>query len=366
MSIVVYATGCSGGCGSSAAQAHGESGKPKDAITIPSGSPALQFIKIETVAESDASATVNLTGKIAFDEDHTQRVASPLDGRVARLFVNVGDAVKQGQGLILLSSPQVGQLQSDAQKAEQDLNVASKAVERGRKLRADGAISEKDLAQAEADFKKAQSELSRSTAHLRAIGVSASDPTVAASIPAGIAGTVVERNVLVGQEVRQDATTPLVTITDLTSVWALADVYEQDLGLVEKGGAVAVHVPAYPGETFAGTVIHVGDVLDPGSRTVKLKCALPNPDHRLKPEMFAKLDLLGAKGKHILQIPSAAVLADGEKSRVIVVEDSTFRIRTVVVGPEVDGKVRVMDGIKPGERVATEGALFLKGEIDSH
>jgi cobalt-zinc-cadmium efflux system membrane fusion protein len=364
--ILAELTGCSGACGGAAAASHNDSTGPKDTITIPSGSPTLQFLKIEAVTESDASATVALTGKIGFDEDHTQRVASPLDGRVVRLFVNVGDKVKQGEGLILLSSPQVGQLQSDAQKAEQDLNVATKAVERGRKLRADGAISEKDLAQAEADYKKAASELSRSTAHLRAIGVSASDPTIAAAIPAGIAGTVVERNVLVGQEVRADSTTSLLTISDLDSVWALADVYEQDLGLVEKGSDVAVRVPAYPSDSFPGKVVHVGEVLDPASRTVKLRCSVPNADHRLKPEMFAKLELLGAKGKKVLLIPSTSVLADGEKSRVVIVDGSVFRVRQVIVGPEIDGRVRVLDGLKPGERIVTDGALFLKSEIDSH
>src|SRR5207253_2154098 len=125
-----------------------------------------------------ATSAVTFTGKIAFDEEHTQRVSSPLDGRATAIHVKLGDAVKVGAPLVDLSSPQVGQLQSDAQKAQQDMSVAQRTVERVRKLREDGAVSDKELAQAEADVRKAASDLQRSTAHLRAIGVSPSDPAV--------------------------------------------------------------------------------------------------------------------------------------------------------------------------------------------
>src|SRR5262249_33468562 len=153
-----------------------------------------------------------------------------------------------------LSSPQVGQIQADAQKAQQDFSVSQKAIDRVHKLQADGAISEKEVAQAEADFKKAKSDVARTSAQLKALGLSASDPAVRVSLHAQIGGTVVERNALVGQEVRADAPQPLLTITSLDTVWVLADVYEQDLALVRVGASVRVRVPAYPGETFAGKV----------------------------------------------------------------------------------------------------------------
>src|SRR5262249_11142038 len=157
--------------------------------------------------------------------------------------------------------------------------------------RSEGAVSDKDLVQAEADLNKAKSEAARASAHIRSLGISATDPTFAATIRAGVTGTVVERNVLVGQEVRADAVTPLITISNLETVWVRADVYEQDVALLQPGAAVAVHVAAYPGESFPGTIGHLGDVVDPTSRTVKLRCVVPNPNLRLKPEMFAKIDL---------------------------------------------------------------------------
>ena len=149
-------------------------------------------------------------------------------------------------------------------------------------------------------------------------------------------------------------------------MWVLADVYEQDLGLVKPGASVAVRVAAYPGEAFVGTIGHLGDVVDPNSRTVKLRCVVPNPNNRLKPEMFAKVELTEANGKKVLVVPSRAVLNDSEHSRVVVsVGESLFKMRVDQVGPEVDGKVRVLDGSKTGDTVVTEGAIFLKNELDN-
>jgi len=338
----------------------------RDSVTIEKSSPRMQFLKIEEVAESDGAGTVSLTGRVAFDEDHTQRVSSPLSGRATALLVKPGDKVRVGQSLIQISSPEVGQLQADAQKSQQDMLIAQRTVERAHKLKVDGAVSDKDLAQAEADLHKATSESARAMAHLSSLGVSATDPNVGASISARVAGTVVERNVLVGQEIRSDATTPLLTISNLDNVWVLADVYEQDLAAVQLGAKVGVRVPAYPSETFPGTIEHLGDMVDPTSRTVKLRCSVPNPNQRLKPEMFAKVDLTSTGGGKVIVIPSRAVLNDSEHSRVITVGDeSTFRMRIVEVGPESNGKVRVFNGLKPGEKIVTEGALFVKNEIDN-
>jgi membrane fusion protein, heavy metal efflux system len=180
-----------------------------------------------------------------------------------------------------------------------------------------------------------------------------------------IVGTVVDRSILVGQEVRADASAPLLTITDLHTVWVFADLYEQDLALVTQGASVGVRVPAYPGEMFPGKVEHVGEVLDPVSHTVKLRCVVPNPGSRLKPEMFAKIELTD-EGHKTIVLPSKAILTDSEHTSVIVaLENHIYRQRFVETGPEADGKVRIMSGIKPGENVVTDGTIFLKREMES-
>jgi cobalt-zinc-cadmium efflux system membrane fusion protein len=293
-------------------------------------------------------------------------VASPFDGRVTKILAQLGENVKAGQSLVELVSAQAAGMQAEAQKAEQDLSVAEKALERSKALRLEGAISDKDAAQIEADFKKAKAEAARGSAQLRSLNLSASGPQVGASLRASIAGTVVERNILVGQEVRADATSPLLTISDLGTVWVLADLYEQDLALVTPGASIRVRVPAYSGEAFAGRVDHVGDVVDPMSHTVKLRCVVPNPGNRLKPEMFARIELTSTGDKKAILLPSRAILTDSQHTRVIVAtEGNVFRQRVVETGPEVEGKVRVLGGLKPGEKVVTDGAIFLKREMES-
>jgi len=169
-----------------------------------------------------------------------------------------------------------------------------------------------------------------------------------------------------GQEVRADQATPLLTISSLDTVWVLADAYEQDLGLIAEGDPVSIQVPAYPGEKFAGRVGHIGEVVDPATRTVKIRCIVPSKDHRLKPEMFAKIDISDNGRRKVMSIASKAVLADGDKTYVIVAtEGNVFRIRRIDVGPDVDGRIRVLGGLSPGEKIVTEGAIFMKREIEN-
>jgi cobalt-zinc-cadmium efflux system membrane fusion protein len=149
-------------------------------------------------------------------------------------------------------------------------------------------------------------------------------------------------------------------------VWVLGDAYEQDLGLVAEGDPVSITVPAYPGQVFPGKVTHVGDVVDSATRTVKIRCVADNPGHKLKPEMFAKVDVRNTSGRKFMTIPSKAVLTEGDKSVVIVAtEGNVFRTRRVDVGPETDGQMRILGGISPGEKVVTDGAIFMKREIES-
>jgi len=341
--------------------------RSRDFVQLDSKSPRLDFVKVEVVKESDSSGRVTLPGRVTFDEDHTQRVASPIDGRVVGMLVKLGDTIKAGQSLLQLSSPDVGQIQSDAQKALTDLSIAEKGIDRLHKLQAIGAASEKDVVQAQGDFKKAKSDYARAEAQLKALGITPTDPAVNVALRSQIPGVVVERNVLVGQEVRSDGATPLITVASLDDVWVLGDAYEQDLGLVTEGAKVSIRVPAYPGQTFPGRVKHIGEVVDPATRTVKIRCVVDNPGHRLKPEMFAKIDVETPGGTKLITVPAKAVLNDGDKAMVVVAsEGNVFRTRTVQVGPEIDSNVRIISGLSAGEKIVTSGAIFMKQEIDSH
>jgi membrane fusion protein, heavy metal efflux system len=366
LAACLLAAACSKGREEGGDKSEGAGDGTHDFVRFNPGSAPLDFIKIEAVAETAGATSVTLPGRVTFDEDHTQRVASPIDGRAVSILAKLGDKVRAGQPLIELSSPNVGQLQADAQKAMSDLSLAEKATERVHKLQAEGAVADKDVAQAENDLRKAKSDSGRTTAQLKSLGVSPTDPAVAVALRAQIPGVVVERNVLVGQEVRADQASPLVTITSLDTVWVQADAYEQDLSLVAEGDAVTIRVPAYPAETFPGKVGHVGEVVDSASRTVKIRCLVDNKSRKLKPEMFAKVDVLNAAGHKLILVPAQAVLNDGDKSVVIVAsEGNVFRSRRVEVGPDTDGKVRVLTGLHAGEKIVTDGAIFMKREIDT-
>jgi RND family efflux transporter MFP subunit len=161
-------------------------------------------------------------------------------------------------------------------------------------------------------------------------------------------------------EVRADTGAPIVTVADLTRLWVLADVFERDVGAVAAGARAEVRVAAWPGRVWEGKVTHVGDVVDPQTRTVKVRIEVLNPDQKLKPEMFARVALRGAPAAPSLAVPSQAVLSDGTGAAVVVaLGDGRFERRTIEAGQERDGRVRILAGLAPGERVVVDGAIYL-------
>jgi membrane fusion protein, heavy metal efflux system len=287
---------------------------------------------------------------------------------VVELLVRPGDRVRKGQGLLAIASPDAESAVSDYVAAVADKAVADRNLERQRRLFADQATAYKEVLQAESEDTKAAAALARAQGRLEVLGI---DPAAHAMrsrfvLRSPIEGIVVERPALAGMEVRADSGAPLVTVADLSRLWVLADVYERDLGLVTAGQRATVRVAAYPGRTFEGTVIHVGELVDPQTRTVKVRIDVANPTLDLKPEMFARVGFAGrpAAGPGVT-VPTSALLSDGDASAVIVaLGEGRFQKRTVESGPESDGRVRVLSGIRPGEKVVVDGALYLKSAIE--
>ncbi len=319
------------------------------------------YLRIEPVQAYDGSLQLRTTGKVGFDDDHTQRVTAPVDGRVAAIKVTLGETVAVGQPLVELSSARVAEMQSDAKKEQQDLQVARRSLQRALKLRADGAVSDKELAQAHADLNKARAEVERAEAQLAALGVRPGDPLVRAALFARVNASVVERNLSVGQEVRADSGTPLLTLTNLDHVWVGADVYEQDLGVVQKDAPVELTVSAYPSRRFAGHVTYVGDVIDSGSRTVKVRCTIANPNHLLKPEMYAKVAIAYRSPADAIFVPTRALIADGQRTQVLVVQNAReVWLRNVEAGSALEGRQQILSGLRVGEKLVVDGAVFLR------
>jgi membrane fusion protein, heavy metal efflux system len=335
-------------------------------LQLEPGGRKIQYLKFAEATVAGAGNSTAATGKIAFDEDHTSRVGSPLSGRVESLLVKPGDVVKKGQPLLTIVSPEVESAIADDRAAAAEVSLQTRNLERLRALLAEQAVAHKDVSQAESDLTKAQAGQERSRARLALLGLRSNEHSSRFTLRAPLAGTVVERSVLPGAEVRSDAGTPLVTISDLSRVWVVADVYEKQLSAVRDGQKADVTVASYPGEVFSARIEHVGDVVDAQTRTVKIRLAADNPDHKLKPEMFARIALPLTGPAAAVTVPANAVLSDGEANVVMVaIADGKFAKRRVEIGPESEGRLAVLSGLRPGERVVVDGALFLKAELEN-
>jgi len=336
-------------------------------LKLDPASPKMGFVKTAQVKASVETESAAATGKVSFNEDVTSRVGSPVSGRVQQLNVQLGDKVKKGQPLMTIASPDVEAARAEAIQAEADLQVAERELERAKLLFGEQAISQRDLQNAENDQVKAKSNVERTRSRLQQLGVNEKDFGANYVLRSPIDGVVCTRDILPGSEVRADSGTPLLTVADLRTLWVLADVFERDLARVKEGDTAEVRVAAYPADVWKGTVQHVGEVVDPQTRTVKVRIGVPNPDGRLKPEMFARVSLTALTGTAQVSIPASALISDGESNRVIVADGrGTYRARDVEVGPEHEGQVRVLEGLKDGETIVVEGALFVKNELDKN
>jgi len=314
------------------------------------------FLKLATV-ERDKGGVLRLPGRLVWNEEKTVRVFPQIGGRVQSIAVDVGNVVKTGQTLAVLNSPDYGQAQADARKAQADLHVATQALERNRQLREAGVIAEKDWQLAEAANAAARAEAERAGRRLSGLG---GDGDGAYVLKSPLAGTVVERNLNPGMEFRPDqAGSPLFVVTDPASLWLQIDAGEGDLAYLKKGDAFLIESRQYPGEQFKGVIRHVADFVDPVSRSIKVRGEVDNAGRRLKGEMFV-VALIAQAPTQALQVPTSAVFLQGDK-RFVFIEEAVGRYRRQLVDSagERDGRVELKAGVKEGDRVVTEGNLHL-------
>jgi len=314
------------------------------------------FLKVVAV-EADQGGSLRLPGRLVWNEEKTVRVFPQLGGRVQKIAADVGTAVKAGQLLAILASPDYGQAQADAQKARAEATLAGQALERNRQLREAGVIAEKDWQQAEADAVAARAEAARAARRLAGLG---GDGDGSYALKSPLAGIVVERNLNPGMEFRPDqATPPLFVVTDPASLWIQIDAGEADLAILKPGEPLQIESKQYPGEHFAGVIRHVADFVDPATRTIKVRGEVPNADRRLKGEMFVNA-LIAVPASAALRVPAAAVFLQGER-RYVFVEEAVGRYRRQLVeaAGERDGWIELRAGVKTGDRVVSEGNLHL-------
>lgn len=341
------------------------------------GSAVEPHARVETalVKLGSGAHDLSLVGKVAYGEDHYSRVSSPLQGRVLEVLAHLGEHVQAGSVLLVLDSPEIAQAYSEYAKEDSDLHYATRAHELAKDLYENKALALKDLKQAENELIKARAEFRRAKERLLSLRVPAQELekplerqkiTSRFELKSPLAGIVVERNVTPGQSIGGESGQVLFTVADLDMLQVVADVYERDLAylaLVKEGQLAKVSVEAYPEVSFPATVATIGDVVDPTSRTIKLRALVNNKDHRLKPEMFARLHIEVGESAPLLTIPREAVLEEDGKEFVYVVEGIDHYVkREVKVSTISPDQVRVLDGLASGERIVTKGAVLVKGQ----
>jgi membrane fusion protein, heavy metal efflux system len=356
----------------------GEQPAPSDAATPPqaqsgSAKPEAQS-RVETavVEFSPSHQALTLAGKIAYGEDRYSRISSPLQGRVVEVRAHLGDPVKAGAVLLVVDSPDIAQAYSEYVKEDSDLQYATRAHELAKDLYENKAMPLKDLKQAENELVKARAEFRRAKERLLSLRIPAEELdkpldrqkiTSRFEMRSPLTGTVVERTVTPGQSVGGDPAQVLFTVADLDMLQVVADLYERDLSLVKEGQFAKVNVEAYPGVDFPATVATIGDVVDPTTRTIKLRAWVNNEPHKLKPEMFARLNIEVGDSVQFLTVPREAILeADGKQFVYVMEAADRYVKREVKVGGASGDQARIIEGLRSGEHIVIKGAVLIKGQ----
>ena len=364
---------------------------PAPDVALPAGSfrptaEQLAQLQIQPASTGEDPLTVNATGTISVDEDHSTPVVLPYSGQVGDVLVQAGQRVTRGQGLLKIASPDFVEARNtlfSAAAAQATADAQLKIAQENEKRQAaiyqtaGGALkdfrqAENDLVGARSNERSADAALGAARDKLSLLGKTPDEVKrlEAAGEVAGIysqttyhapvSGTIASRDVAPGQYVSAGGDKPLMVIADLTNVWLVAQVSEGDAAAVHLGDPVDVTTPAYPGRIFHAVIDNIGASLDPETHRLPVRATVANPDEALKPQMFASFSIRRIHSTSATLVPASAVIHEGDSARVWVVERSgLLTARSVVVSDSAKGEVSISSGLLPGERVVTAGAIFV-------
>ncbi len=346
-------------------------------------------LTLESAQYRITSQIIQITGAVGPNQMRLAHMRPLARGRIEKVYVRVGDRVRAGQPLVAYDNVELGELISEyasakatLEKANAEADVNKRSVERAQKLIELGAVARAEQEKREAEYKSALASINMQKAQvamieqkLRRFGMADADieklDTRAdkqhADMPHTILrspfnGIVIKTEVAEGETV--DTERELLALADLSTVWVQGDVYEKDIASIRQGQEVKVLVNAYPGQTFTGRLTYLSDVLDPQTRTAKVRCELPNLRGLLKLEMFATIQIPTSARREALMIPAAAVQQVNNESVVFVeLAENKFEKRKVELGTNSDGWVEIKGGLKEGEKVVAQGAFMLKSHL---
>lgn len=331
-----------------------------DVVAYPANAPQLAFLNISPVESEPVPLIEPLNARIAYDDNLTARVSSPIAGRVLRILKEPGDSVKKGDVLAEIDAPDFALAVSDSQKAEADLLHKKQAYERAKLMLEAKSIAQKEVELAEADWRLAEAENKRARERLANLGGGSGRYLLRAPV----AGKISERQISAGSEVRPDAPLPLFVITDPQHLWVQVDLPERELGKVEVGQPAIVEVDAYPGEAFLAHITVISGALDPVSRRVQMRCELENVSERLKPEMYARMTPIARERDRLPRVPNSSLITEGLYSFLFVETGlGVLQKRRVDLAMRGHEFSYVKSGLSEGERVVTSGAILLNSEL---
>lgn len=345
----------------------------------------VQFAEVQVLRFGQA---IRATGSVQPNDSRMAHIRALARGRIDDVYVRLGDRVRAGQRLLTYDNVELGDAigeylsaLAELQKASAETEVSRRALERARNLVDLGAIARAELQRREAEHKNAlatvesrKAEAAKIEEKLHRFGMTDAeigklDPAKGleyhrershSAVTAPFAGIITRFAAAPGETVGTE--NELMTIADLATVWVQADVYEKDIYLVGEGQEAAVVVAAYPGRVFSGRITYISDVLDPATRTAKVRVEVPNPQNLLKLEMFATVEIPAALSRDALAVPSTAVQNLEGEPVAFVKTAAGFEKRSLQLGGRSDGWVEVLSGLQPGETVVTEGSFLLKSE----
>lgn len=351
-------------------------------------SPQTQTVETEIAQPVEMAGAILATGTILVPENRIAVIGPVHEGRLVRLYAGQGTRVKKGAKLADLESADIDEAKSDYLKAAADyenarrttqaeIKLAQATFDRTRLLYEKTIAAQKTFQSAEHDLEVAKAAGESSVASTKAVlsaarrkllilGLTAEDidrlkgdQNLGAlfSLRSPIDGIVVERNATIGATVGSDAS--VFKIIDSSSVWIDANVFEKDLSRVKLGQGAKVSVPAVPDTVFSGKVIFVSSVVDPETRTIKVRTEVANRDGRLKPAMFANVQIITEVSRSAISVPQSAVLNDNGQSILFVLGPGGFEKRVVTVGIQSGDRIEIRDGINPGEKVVVKGNYLL-------
>jgi cobalt-zinc-cadmium efflux system membrane fusion protein len=320
---------------------------------------------IVTAAQYQASSELVATGVVLPDISRNVPVITLASGRVVDIRARLGDTVEKGQVLLRVRSDDVAGGFDAYRKAVSDELLARKQLDRAKDMYAHGAIATQDLEVAQDTEDDAKTTLETATEHLRLLGNDPDQPKGIVDIVAPITGVITDQEVTIAASVQSYSSPNPFTISDLTTVWIVCDVYENDMANVRLGETADIKLTAYPDKVLKGRISNIGYILDPTIRTAKVRLEVPNPGGLMRPGMFATATFFSKEKHTYTSVPASAILHLHDRDWVFIPTQGKFRRTQVTSGAQLPNQMQeILTGLQPGQQVVSNAGT-LQNAIDN-